>query len=152
MWAVCRFYFYVNEFPFCRYRTIARLSGSFVLGKTFECESAKGLVCVQGEDPIGAREVKTFEVCAKQRPTSRAEFMETREVSERKRTIKAGEQEKTHKDLAQSGDFCDLLRARLFVYDDEGDLKGVSGQRPKRPNLEKRFCIFRFQERLEISK
>ena len=80
MWAVCRFYFYVND-PFCRYRTIARLSGSFVLGRTFERERAKGLVCVQGEDPIGARDVKTFEVCAKQRPTSRAEFMETREAS-----------------------------------------------------------------------
>ena len=36
----------LNHFmvPFCRYRTIARLSGRFVLGKTFECERAKGLV------------------------------------------------------------------------------------------------------------
>ena len=40
--------------------------------------------------------------------------METREVRERKRTIKAGEQEKTHKDLTQSGDFCVFVSCATF--------------------------------------
>ena len=58
----------------------------------------------------------------------------------------------TRKDFVQSGDFRVLFRARLSVYDNERDLRGKRGQRPKRPNFEKRLCIFRFQERLEISK
>ena len=39
--------------PFCRYRTIARLSGSFVMSKTFERERVRDLWRVQGEDLRG---------------------------------------------------------------------------------------------------
>ena len=46
-----------EEFPISRYRTIVRLSGSFVCGETFERERVRDLWRVQGEDPKGVREI-----------------------------------------------------------------------------------------------
>lgn len=69
--------------------------------------------------------MKTFEVCAKQRPTSRAEFMETYEANEHKRTFEAHGYEKTRKVRTPIADHQGTRSGwGLYAHGAKGDSQG----------------------------